>query len=156
MKTLFKYLCFFILIIPIYGQERRQNFNSKAFEKIEQIEMAKLVNILDLKEETSIRFFARRKEHREKMESLMRKRRDLIDNISDLLRKEENMDQGIYKSKLNEIFEIDKSIADERIEYYKSLQNILTNKQILKLISFEENFRKEIRETFLRRMEKRR
>ena len=141
-----------MIVIPSYGQSNRPKIGSRAIEKIEQMEMAKLIQVLDLNEETSARFFARRKEHREKIHSLMQKRRELINEVDELLKKEENPEANVFKIKFNELLEIDKKIVNEKNDFYKSLFNILSSKQVLNLIAFDEKFRREIRETIFNRM----
>lgn len=150
-----KYLIVLTLLIIVSNLDAQQwlpQVGSKAFEKIEQMETAKLIQVLDLNEETSVRFFAKRKEHREKLQSLMLKRKDILDDVEDLIKKDESADENVFKQKLNELIDLERKITNERLDFYTSLQKILTPKQIIKLISFDEKFRREIRETLLKRM----
>lgn len=152
MKIYYFVIIFFLVNSITFSQHMKTNVRTKAIEKIQQIEMVRLVEVLDLDEETSARFFARRKDHMEKMQALMLKRRDLLDEMDDLIQKEENTDANSFKQKFNELNEIDKKIVNEKNEFYKSLFNILTPKQVLKLITFDEKFRREIRETILNKL----
>lgn len=152
MKKYLIVLTLLIIVNNLNAQEWRPNIGSKAIEKIEQMETAKLIQVLDLDEETSVRFFAKRKEHREKLQSLMLKRKDILDDVEDLIRKDESTDENVFKQKLNELIDLERKITNERLDFYTSLQKILRPKQIIKLISFDEKFRKEIRETLLKRM----
>ncbi|MFZ5946914.1 MAG: hypothetical protein ACOYU5_02990 [Stygiobacter sp.] len=152
MKIYYFVIIFFLVNAITFSQHMKPNVRTKAIEKIQQIEMVRLVEVLDLDEETSARFFVRRKDHMEKMQALMLKRRDLLDEMDDLIQKEENTDANSFKQKFNELNEIDKKIVNEKNEFYKSLFNILTPKQVLKLITFDEKFRREIRETILNKL----
>lgn len=152
MKKYLIVLTLLIIVNNLNAQEWRPNIGSKAIEKIEQMETAKLIQVLDLDEETSVRFFAKRKDHREKLQSLMLKRKDILDDVEDLIRKDESTDENVFKQKLNELIDLERKITNERLDFYTSLQKILRPKQIIKLISFDEKFRKEIRETLLKRM----
>ncbi len=149
-----KYFVLFFMLISYttFSQHIKPNARIKAIEKIQQIEMIRLVDDLDLDEEKSVRFFARRKEHMEKMQSLMMKRKDLMEEVDNLIKKEENADASLFKQKFNEITEIDKKIVNEKNDFYKSLFNILNAKQVLKLITFDEKFRREIRETIFNKL----
>lgn len=152
MKKYLIVLMLLIIVSNLNAQEWRPKIGSKAIEKIEQMETAKLIQVLDLDEETSVRFFAKRKEHREKLQSLMLKRKDILDDVEDLIRKDESTDENVFKQKLNELIDLERKITNERLDFYTSLQKILRPKQIIKLISFDEKFRREIRETLLKRM----
>ncbi|MDF1611081.1 MAG: hypothetical protein AB1695_02500 [Stygiobacter sp.] len=114
--------------------------------------MARLIQVLDLDEETSVKFFARRKEYREKVQSLMLNRKNLIEEVEELLKKENDVNANSFKQKFNELIDLDEKIVNEKNEFYKSLFNILTPKQVLKLITFDEKFRREIRETIFNKL----
>jgi Spy/CpxP family protein refolding chaperone len=146
------FIIFLLITTIIYSQENKPRFRSKAIEKIEQIEMARLIQVLDLDEETSVKFFARRKEYREKVQSLMLNRKNLIEEVEELLKKENDVNANSFKQKFNELIDLDEKIVNEKNEFYKSLFNILTPKQVLKLITFDEKFRREIRETIFNKL----
>lgn len=152
MKIYYFVLLFFFFNGINFSQHMKPELRTKALEKIQQIEMMRLVDVLKLDEETSVRFFARRREHLEKMQSLMLKRKETLDQIDDLIKNEENSDANLFKQKFNELNEIDKKIINDKNEFYKSLFNILSAKQVLKLVTFDEKFKREIRETIFNKL----
>lgn len=148
---------FIILLIPfvfINAQGMRRQPDPAALEKIEQMENAKLIKLLDLSEEQSIRFFARRKEYLQKMHELLQKRRGFIDSTEDLLKEDEKENQKKFKDKVEEVFDLEAQIFKEKRNYYKALSNLITPKQILQLMTFEELFRREVREKLVNRQKR--
>lgn len=146
-----------LVLIPfvfINAQGMHRQADPAALEKIEQLENAKLIKLLDLKEEDAIRFFSRRKEYQQHMRGFLQQRREIIDNTHELLREDEKGNQKKLKDKIDEIFELESQIFREKRGYYKSLQDIISPKQILQLMSFEERFRREVREKLINRQNK--
>ncbi|KAF0152734.1 MAG: hypothetical protein FD143_662 [Ignavibacteria bacterium] len=136
----------FIPLVFINAQGMRRQADPATLEKIEQMENARLIKLLDLSEEQSIRFFARRKEYLQKMHELLQKRRDFIDSTQDLLKEDESENQKKFNDKVEEVFELEAKIFKEKRHYYKSLSNLISPKQVLQLMTFEERFRREVRE----------
>jgi hypothetical protein len=61
-----------------------------------------------------------------------------------------------YKSKISEVFAIEREMIVQREKFFNSLKDILTEKQIAQIIAFESNFRDEMRHQFIKQGEKRR
>lgn len=142
-----------IIFLQAQGM-RRQAADPKALEKIEQLENAKLIKMLDLKEEDAVRFFARRKEYLTKMHDYLRQRREFVDSTDELLKEEDKASAKKYRDKVEEVFELESKIFKEKRNYYKSLANLISPKQILQLMVFEERFRREVREKLMDRSNK--
>lgn len=146
-----------LVLIPfafINAQGMHRQADPKALERIEQMENSKIIRMLDLKEEEAVRFFARRREYLQKMHELLQKRRSFIESTEDLLKEDERENQKKFKEKIEEVFELESQIFKEKKNYYKSLSNIISPKQILQLMSFEERFRREVREKLVNRQYK--
>ena len=112
-------------------------------QKIDELEKLRLIEILNMDEETSVRFFARRNEHMQQQRALIFSRDSLLMEI------EENFkgnDENLYKKQLNQILGMEEQIFQGRKHFYESLKDILTQEQILKIIVFEHRFKKEIRD----------
>lgn len=125
----------------------------KMHSRIEQLEKIKLIELLNLDEQTTLKFFARRDEHRDKQHILIDKR----DNLYDMLNENLNSNNEInYKSKISEVFVIEKEMVIQREKFFNSLKDILSDKQIAQIIAFESNFREEMRHQFIKQGEKRR
>jgi len=148
---------FFILLLPfvlLNAQGMRRQHNPAVLEKIEQLENARIIKMLDLNEEQSIRFFARKKEYTQKMQELLISRRDFLESTEELLKEDEKENQKKIRDKIEEALELDTKIVKLKREYYKSLNNLISPKQILQLISFEERFRREVRDKLTNRQNK--
>ena len=120
--------------------------------KIEQLEKIKIIEELNMDEETTLKFFARRNEHRVAQKKIIKKRDQLFKTLSENFDSEENVD---YKEKMKEVFEIEEEMLSQRENFLTSLSDILTEKQVAQLILFEFNFRNEVRHQFMKQGQRR-
>lgn len=152
MKKIFLLLILFsILSSTSFSQERmRQGKNQRPLQRIEQWERIKLIDALNLNEETAIRFFARRHENQNKMKEILDQRDDAIRDLEDEIRKGTQNDAS-YKDKINNLLLLENRISKERESFVRSLNDLLSPMQIAKLVVFESRFRKEVRETLMRK-----
>lgn len=157
-----RFYLFLIMSVFLSQNILGQNFgrgNHFGFEKqnrIKELEKLKLIETLNMDEETSIRFFARRNEHmrnqrelNEKKENLLRSMENIFDDQSDDEKKE------LIKTKIKEILDLENEMASERATFLNSLAEILTAEQIAKMLAFELKFRDEIRNLLIQRPRKR-
>jgi len=130
-----------------YGQKDEGPMHGpNPLEKIEQWEKAKLIDVLKMKEENSVRFFARRNEHQKKIKEILDQRDQLIKDLSKELQESNKQNDNIYRDKLNNLMSFDFRLMKENESFLRSLNDILTPQQILKFSVFEFKFRKEIRD----------
>ena len=120
--------------------------------KIEQLEKIKLIEELNLNEETAVRFFARRNEHRESLRSILQKRNALYKELSNEIKLDK---KDSLKEKVNEIFLIEDEMVAKRKEFIDSLSDIFTEKQQVQLVLFEFYFRQEMRHQFMKQGKRR-
>lgn len=146
MKLNFSLLLVLILSpVIIFAQGMRDHRGPRG--KIEQLEKIKLIEALDMDEQTTLKFFARRNEMRDRVDEL----NDSLDTITDNLEtKFSNKDESGYKELVSKYLSIQKQIGAEHHKFISSLYDILTNEQIAKLIVFEKRFREEIRHILFR------
>jgi len=128
----------------IFAQEKPLFECSPKSERFRQMEKLKLIEILNMDEETSIRFFARRNKNTEEIRKLVEQRDKLLQKLADNL----TNDADHYKSLTDKILQLEKAIFDKRAAFVNSLNDILNEEQIAKLIVFENRFKKELREYF--------
>lgn len=133
--------------------EKRMFHDKKALKKLELLEKSKLIELLDLDEETSIKFFARRNEHLKKMRDIFDEREKLIKDLKNSIENNKGSD-SYYKEQLSKLLSFDDKMNNERENYYNSLSAILTPKQIAKLAVFEFMFRRELTHTIIKRIPK--
>ena len=145
------FLSFFtvlLLQIAIFAQDDRKR---DPREKIESLEKIKLLETLDLDEETAIKFFARRNEHKEKIKALMNEQDAQYQKIDDKLSTLTNENDPELKKMIDKYLSINQKMDDERKRFFDSLSDILTLKQQAKLAIFEKRFRQEIRDILFHR-----
>ena len=143
-----------IVLFPIaftLAQDMPDGEGLKRLEKIEQMENAKIIQILNLSEENAVRFFARRKEFRQQQRDLLEKRHKIIESVDDQLNSSDKDNQAKYKEKLEELISIEVKLTKEKKDFYKSVGTILSPKQLMQLALFEDKFRREMRETLIKR-----
>ena len=126
-------------------------------KKIEELEKIKLIDALNMDENTTLKFFARRNKFRSEMKQMGTQADDVLAKINTELDKGKNVDQANLKSLISQLGEIQVNIAKKRGEFVNSLSDILTTEQIAKMLVFEKKFRDEIRRAlFHERMKHRR
>jgi hypothetical protein len=114
-------------------------------EKLEQLEKIKLIESLDMDEDTSIRFFARRNESKREIQELEKKTDDIIFELEKSFNIEDKNQDEKQKQLISEMLKNRESIELKRNQFINSLGDILSTEQIAKLIVFEKKFRDEIR-----------
>ena len=95
-KELFLLLVLLLIPVIITAQGKRDHRGPR--EKIEQLEKIKLIDALDMDEQTTLKFFARRNEFRNKMDALNDSLDSIVDNLESEFDKGNNSD---YKELVN-------------------------------------------------------
>jgi hypothetical protein len=135
-----------ILLTSISFTQKMKEKEMKNREKLEQLEKIKLIEALDLDEETSIRFFARRNDSRKDIQELEQKLEDIFAELEKSFNSENKNQTENQKQLISETLKTRESIEMKRNHFISSLNDILTVEQIGKLIVFEKKFRDEIRQ----------
>lgn len=135
------FLSVFLFTIISMNAFPQMHGKKKALQKMEELKKIKLIEVLQMNEETSIKFFTRRSEHMRKMEELNEAGSLLIEQIDDLI-KDKN-DSAVRKS-IDEYLQTQDNLLKERQNFFKSVSSILTIEQMAKFVVFEERFRNEI------------
>jgi hypothetical protein len=123
-------------------------------ERIERLKKVRLVEMLDLKEEQSVRFFARLNEHEDAMRALGREKMDLLDRIERLVRNEAEAKE--FEAMFPQMAAIEERIGAERKKFFDGLTDLLSAEQRGKLLLFERQFERELREAMKEVRERRR
>ncbi len=141
-------LILFLSAIIINAQPRRDdNPPPMPFEKFKQFEKAKLIEILDMDENTSIKFFSRRNESMNRFMKFAQQRDELMDEIESKLNKEkgEEVDK-FYKQQIDKLLDIENKMLEERKSFINSLDDILSKEQIMKFVIFDFRLKSEIKD----------
>jgi NAD+--asparagine ADP-ribosyltransferase len=144
MKKMILSMLFILLFCSITAAQKDRKKDPR--DKIEALEKIKLLETLDMDEETAVKFFARRNEHQEKMKLMfdeLDEKREVIKNkVSSI--KDENDPE--LKKLLDTYFSSQQKLDEEKMRFINSLTDILSYKQIAELTLFERRFREEIRD----------
>ena len=114
-------------------------------ERMAQLEKIKLIEVMNMDEETTLRFFSRRADFIKKHDEM----RDIIDGKIDQLEATIKSARMVTDSELqnmiNEIIELHTSLENKRAEFIRSLNDILSTEQIARYVVFEKRFKDELR-----------
>lgn len=135
----------FIILSQQMGDKMMRQKN-----KLRQLEKIKLIDELNLDENTSIKFFARRNEMQQQIEALEDKSDQIVDKLDDGI-KSGKMDESEQKQLIKELLNTKSKIEAERRQFIESLHDILPTEKIVRYIVFEQRFREEIRKFILDR-----
>ena len=147
MKKIYLLAACLLLSLPLFAQRHpgRGEDHPRIKDRLEEFEKVRLLEVLDLDEETAVKFIIRRKDHRKTMDSIIEKRFSMINDLQNNIKSEKYSDTDIKKD-INKILNIEKELAEERSRYIVSLYDILTVEQVAKVITFEDRFRSDIKE----------
>ena len=139
-----------VLLLPLisYGQHMPHD-DKGPFKKIEELEKIKIIEALGLDETTTLKFFARRTKFREEEGNLIKNSNDLLNKMEESVKNGDKNDKD-FKSDISQYWENQNRIIKLREEFFNSLTDILSNKQITELLVFEKKFREEIRKVLFR------
>ena len=152
MKKIFTISILFILLfsMPNFAQAGWNHGKGRMLNKLAQIEKLKLIELLNLDEDTAIRLFARRNKNLERQKELIKEKNELISRLRKMLKEKDKKDSSL-KNMTKKILELERAIIENRIKFFDTLKDILTEEQIAKYLVFEHTLRNEIRNYMMHR-----
>ncbi len=123
-------------------------------DRIESLRKVRLVEVLELKEDQSVRFLARMNEHDIARRALMKERGDALDRLERLVRNK--ADDGEFEKGFAEVAAVDDKLVTERRGFFAGLSDLLSPTQRAKMLIFERRFEKELREAMREAQQRRR
>jgi hypothetical protein len=129
-----------LLFATALGQE--MPMRGPAMERVEQFKKIRMMEVLKLDEETSLRFFARYNKFQEGIKEITGKRDGLIDELAAL--RKSNSSDGEYEKVFKELSAVESKIADERWRFVQELKGVVSTKQVAEYIVFERNFNRQL------------
>ncbi len=150
MKSTNLSLLIFIMLSTNLFAQRGKWQDEEAREKFEQLEKIKLIETLEMDEETTLRFFARRTEHRKQQDEIQRNIQQKIDNLDVIFKSGRAATVDEIKTNIDEINNLQLQFDKGRVDFVNSLSDILSYEQIGKLIIFEKRFRNEVRKLLIK------
>src|SRR3989304_343947 len=135
-----------IILLSVFANaQQHRNFGRGGMSRIEELEKIKLIEALNMDEQTTLKFFSRRTEYQNKIKTLNKNGDEQLDKLSDYINTNGNKNTDELKNIINNYLSTTESIIKERTKFINSLSDILTYEQISKLLVFEKKFRDEIR-----------
>ncbi|MGA9364477.1 MAG: hypothetical protein WBW16_08930 [Bacteroidota bacterium] len=149
----FKFLAIFLpllLVQAVFTQPfQRQGpgppgMPGERMRRIEQFKKVRLMEVLQLDDQESVRFFNRYGKFEEEVRGLERERNAIIDDLDSLVKQDEKPEA--YQKDFDDLIALGQKVADARARFYKDVQGVLTPQQAAKLVVFERDFGRELRE----------
>jgi hypothetical protein len=139
----------FVLLLPSMlfaqsGQQGDAQGTDRPYERIESLRKVRLVEILELKEDQSVRFLARMNEHDNARRAMMKERGEALDRLERLIRNK--AEDAEYEKAFADIAAVDDKLTTDRRSFFGGLSDILTPTQRAKMLIFERRFERELRE----------
>lgn len=158
-KLLYSVIISFLFSIMMFAQQgtepngRMQGnhpMRHGAMKKIRELEKVKLIEALNLNEENTLKFFARRNQQQNDLKELENHLDGVLDDLQDELNKGKDASESNLKKLTDDFYNVTTEIHKNRNEFLASLKDILTTDQIARLIVFDRNFREEMREILMK------
>ena len=146
--TVVVFLCCFSQT-RVYAQDRQE----KSLQKIDQLEKVKLMEYLNLNDETNLKLFARRKDFKDRTRSYYKAMDSLVAVLGGFDGKNEKQNPAIRKC-VDDYQKLELLVMKNRQEFISSLYEVLTPEQVGKYIVFEKKFKREIQDFIFKNKEK--
>ena len=115
-----------------------------AMERVEQWKKVRMMEVLKLDEETSIRFFNRYNKEQQDLREVQRRREELVRQLESLNRS--NAGDKDLERTLQDLQTLERKLTEIREGFLKDVRGILTVKQIASYVVFETNFNRSLRD----------
>ena len=144
MKKLVTLSIIIVLVSTTINAQRNQDRKHKVPERIMQLEKIKLIETLEMDEETTLKFFARKSESDREVEEIQKAIDEKLDMMEQLVNSDNSLDEE-FRTGLDELNFMHQKLVENKTNFIKSLNDILSYQQIAKLVLFERKFREELR-----------
>ncbi|MEK7250017.1 MAG: hypothetical protein AAB209_06280 [Bacteroidota bacterium] len=139
-----KLLLLVLILTGVAFSQAQPPAGGRPLERIERFRKMRMIEMLDLKEEQSVRFFARFNEFENTRRELNRQKDETLDKIERLIRNK--ADSKEFEKLFTEVEMINRKIGEEKLKFFNGLSDLLSVEQRAKLLVFERRFENELRE----------
>ena len=150
MKTLSLFIiCVLLISVEVFPQKGKWR-DEEMRERFEELEKIKLIESLQLDEETTLRFFARQSAHKSEQKEIQKQIQTNIDELETIFESGRAVTEAEIQLEIDDINTLQLQFENNRIEFINSLYDIFTVEQVAQLIIFEKRFRNEVRRMIMR------
>ena len=142
-------ICVLLVSVELFPQKGKWR-DEEMRERFEELEKIKLIESLQMDEETTLRFFARQSAHKSEQKEIQEQIQTNIDELETIFVSGRAVTQAKIQLIIDEITTLQLQLETNRIEFISSLYDILTVEQVAQLIIFEKKFRNEVRRMIMR------
>jgi len=135
---------FLLMISPTMSSQDRFPKRGPGAERIEQFKKIRLMEVLKMDDETSIRFFTHYNKYEERLRAIQNEHNTLIDQLQEL--SSSNANNSDLARAIKDIGISEEKIAETRSKFLEELKGVISIKQIAEYVVFERNFNKNLRE----------
>jgi hypothetical protein len=121
-------------------KEMRENQNR--WDKIEELKKFKMLDVLNLSEDESFKFYSRYNTFRSQTREIEKERKKLLDEMEAIMSDKKNESELLKK--LDELEKIDQRFSENRKNFFYDIKNILPLEKVVKYILFERSFQREL------------
>lgn len=115
-----------------------------AAERIEQFKKVRLMEVLKMDDETSIRFFSRYNKYIESLRAIQKDHNALIDQLQKLT--SSNANSSEIEQAIKDVVMSEEKIAETRLKFLEELKGVISIKQVGEFVVFERNFNRNLRD----------
>lgn len=151
MKRIITALCMMFFIIGVFrvnaqfgGPGGKDHPPRLGMERIESYKKVRLMEVLKLDENLSLKFMAKYNKHQESIHSLEKEANEQISKLEDQIKG--GVGESEYEQTFNTLVDVSKRIGENRAKFLIDLKEILSNKQIAEYLVFERNFARDLRD----------
>ena len=127
-----------------FAQDTQPAQQGRGLQRVEQFKKIRLMEVLNLDEQSSIKFFARYDKYEQQLHDLRQKQIQTFGQIQKL--RKENAADAEYEKVVNDLLALDTQFEDVKTKYVGELKDVLTSKQLAEYLAFEYRFQQNLRD----------
>jgi len=149
MKSLRAQICVVFLgliavVSVLSAQDNQRPPQGRGLERVEQYKKIRIMEVLNLDEQNSIKFFARYNKHQALMRDLRKQQVQALASVQAL--RKENAGDDAYGKIVDELLSYENKVNDAKAKYIDELKQVLTSKQLAEYLVFETRFQQNLRD----------
>jgi hypothetical protein len=129
--------------------QRKHDRKHQLPDKILQLEKIKLIETLEMDEETTLKFFSRRSEFEREMDKIYKAIDEKLDKMEQIVNSDDVKDEEL-KAAIEDLNLMHHNLDKNKANFINSLNDILSYEQIAKMVLFDRKFKEELRKAIFK------